>query len=122
MKRGDKVYKVVPSFMMGRPWFVQERTLVVCSDKQVRLDSFFCRGSNLIFQPIAIGREFHETPDAAVRAYITSRERNVASARTALSHAEVQYQEALAFGSAWIQSGMPTPTDDDPSPITKDML
>jgi len=122
MKRGDKVYKVVPSFMTGRHWFVQERTLVVCSDKQVRLDEYFCGGSNLIFQPTAIGREFFETPTIAVKAFITNRERNVESARWTLSAAEKLYQDALAFGSAWIQSGSPTPTEDAPSPITKDML
>ena len=122
MKRGDKVYRVVPSFMTGRHWFVQERTLVVCSDKQVRLDAFFCGGNNLIFPPTAIGREFHETPGAAVKAYMTARERNVEAAREALRRAEVTAQDAFLFSVAWQEAGEPVHVDDEPSAITKDML
>lgn len=122
MKRGDKVYKVVPSLNMNRHWFVQERTLVVCSDKQVRLDDFFCGGGNLIFQPTAIGREFHETPAAAVKAYTAARNRNAEVAREALRRAEADAQAAFMWATAWAEEGEPVHVVDDPSPITKDML
>lgn len=122
MKRGDKVYRVVPSFMTGRHWFVQERTLVVCSDKQVRLDDYFCGNSNVIFQPVAIGREFHETPAAAVKAYTAARERNVEAARAALRNAEAAAQDAFLFKVTWEEAGEPVHVSDEPSAITKDML
>lgn len=107
MKRGDKVYSVQPGLNPGTDYIVQERTLVVVSAKQLRLDDYFQGGSNLIFKPDALGTYFHATPAKAVKAFVDSMTAVAEAARAKTRIAETRAQHAFMFSVAWAESGEP---------------
>ncbi len=102
MKKGDKVYRVCPLFEVpGQYFHVQSRTLVVVSDKQLRLDSYFDGGANLIYRPDDLGRVFHATAIEAVDAYEHLALRRVDGAKATLSNAEAIAENASAWAAQW---------------------
>ena len=102
MKKGDKVYRVCPAFEIpGMEVHLQSRTLVVASNKQLRLDSYFDGGANLIYQPSDLGRVFFETADAAVEAYEQSALARVESAKATLSVAQRRADVATVWSTDW---------------------
>lgn len=121
-KRGDKVYLVVPKFGVVGPnlestlapddhYYVQQRTLVVASPKQLRLDSYFFGGPNLIYPPTALGREFFATPEEAVEVFLRRCERSVENARSSVQTAEARLESAVRFAAAWRTKRETTPED-----------
>ena len=102
MKKGDKVYRVCPAFdVPGMTFHLQVRTLIVASDKQLRLDSHFDGGTNLIYQPSDLGRVFHETASAAVDAYERSALYRVEGAKATLSNAQSRADAASEWAAQW---------------------
>lgn len=121
MKRGDKVYRVVPVFGLVRAdmtvevpesgsWYVQSRELVVASPKQFRLDSYFLGGANIIYPASALGREFYATPVEAVDAFIRAASRRLENAQHALWDAQANVSAIHAWNAAWRMKSM-TPED-----------
>lgn len=108
MKNGEKVYRMCPCFEIpGMTFHLQARTLIVASDKQLRLDSYFDGGLNLIYQPSDLGRVFFETANAAVEAYEQSALSRVEGAETALSHAQSRADAATAWSADWRNTHCP---------------
>jgi hypothetical protein len=105
MKKGDKVYRVCPAFEIpGMGFHLQARTLVVYSDKQLRLDSHFDGGANLIYQPSDLGRVFHATAGEAVEAYERGALSRVEGAKAALTNAKSRADSATAWSADWRKS------------------
>jgi hypothetical protein len=102
MKKGDKVYRVCPMFEIpGMHYHVQSRTLVVVSTKQLRLDSHFDGGENLIYRPNDLGCIFFLTAAEAVDAHERRALRSVEGAKIALRNAEVVAARAVAWSARW---------------------
>ena len=102
MKAGDKVYRVCPLFEVpGQNYHVQSRTLVVVSKKQIRLDSYFDGGANIIYRPDDLGRVFHVTAIEAVDAYERTALRRVEGARATLRNAEATAASASEWSAQW---------------------
>jgi hypothetical protein len=100
MKKGDKVYCVVSVF--GNDDFaLQERTLIVVTDKQLRLDSYFCGGLNIKFPPNALGRDFFASPREAIDVFEERQIRNAATAKASAVSAEERARTATAWAEQW---------------------
>lgn len=83
----------------GTHYHVQSRTLVVASIKQIRLDSYFDGGENLIYRPDDLGRIL--TAAEAVDAHERRALRCVDSARIALRNAEDVAADAVEWSTRW---------------------
>ena len=105
LKKGDKVYKVVPiDFPLpdkGPQFIVQARTLRVASAKQLRLDSYFSFGMGLIYEPGALGREFYASPREAVDAFERGHEQHLMRKIKERQSAEERLDEVRAWAEQW---------------------
>jgi hypothetical protein len=105
LKAGDVVYRVVeidppPDAAELHTWKIASAVVERASERQVKLKTRLLGLANLVFEPSAFGRLFHESPLQAIQHFLTARRLEVES----LDRRRKEAERAIAWATS--QEGM----------------